>query len=330
MAYDGKLLRRAKTNLEKEQQSHQRQLDSRRQEVYLRIPRIAQIDAQLRRTTPRIIADSFRQGVDPAPALALLRQENLQLQEERAALLATVGLPADYLEDAPLCPLCGDTGWQKSGALCDCLKRHYVRAQMEELSQLLDLGSQSFETFSLDLYSTETEPYGQGISPRDNMKRNFLRCRDYARQFHRRSENLLLSGNPGLGKTFLSACIARQVSEQGFSVVYDTAAHIFSLFEAQKFGREEDGEDGVSRILRCDLLIMDDLGTEMTTAFVQSALYHIVNERLLHGSATIINTNLPPNEIGRRYSPQILSRILGEYTILPFFGDDIRKSRHSP
>ena len=150
-------------------------------------------------------------------------------------------------------------------------------------------------------------------------------CAGYAHQFGRKPANLLLFGAPGLGKTFLSAAIAREVSGEGYSVVYDTAAHIFERFEMQKFGREEGAESDVERILGCDLLILDDLGTEMTTAFVQSALYQIINTRLMERKSTILSTNLMPGEIARRYSAQIASRIEGEYQMLPFFGEDIRK-----
>ena len=138
---------------------------------------------------------------------------------------------------------------------------------------------------------------------------------------------MLLFGDPGLGKTFLSACIARVVSEDGFSVVYDTAGHIFAQFEASKFRRDDvdEPDESVERCMACDLLILDDLGTEMTTAFVQSALYQLLNSRLLAGRSTIISTNLDPDQIGRRYSAQIMSRLEGEFELLPFIGQDIRR-----
>ena len=138
------------------------------------------------------------------------------------------------------------------------------------------------------------------------MERIYDACRDYAYEFSPRSGNLLLSGDPGLGKTFLSACIARVVSETGHSVVYDTAAHIFERFEAQKFSRDETGgaDEDISRLLRCDLLIIDDLGTELTTEFVRSAFYQIVDTRLMTNKKTIISTNLSPAELSRRYAQQ--------------------------
>ena len=170
------------------------------------------------------------------------------------------------------------------------------------------------------------------MSPYQRMEKNFDACRDYAYEFSAKSGNLLLSGDPGLGKTFLSASIARVVSDAGFSVVYDTAAHVFARFEAQKFRRDDEegeAEDDVARYLKCDLLIVDDLGTEMTTAFVQSALYQIVNTRLMTGRKTIVSTNLSPDELGARYGAAIRSRIEGEYRILPFFGEDIRKLKRT-
>ena len=159
-------------------------------------------------------------------------------------------------------------------------------------------------------------------------ERNYDTCRDYAHQFSERSGNLLLFGAPGLGKTFLSTCIARVVSESGHSVVYDTACNIFDQFEAEKFHRdEESAAEDVKRYMECDLLIIDDLGTEMLTSFVQSAFYQLVNGRLMTGKKTIINTNLKLEELGQRYGAQVLSRIEGEYQRLPFIGEDIRKQK---
>ena len=245
------------------------------------------------------------------------------LQRERVQLLASLGYPADWLEEKPACTQCGDTGYVQGG-VCPCLRAYYAREQLAELSRLLPLGEDSFETFSFDWYDSTVQP-AFGVSPRENMERNFDVCRDYAYQFDRGGGNLLLSGGTGLGKTFLSACIARVVSENGFSVVYDTAASVFSRFEDAKFRRDDGGSEDADRCMKCDLLILDDLGTEMTTAFVQSALYQIVNGRLMEKRATIISTNLAPEEIGSRYGRSVLSRLEGDYEILPFFGEDIRR-----
>ena len=255
--------------------------------------------------------------------MAVLRDENLSLQAEKRELLRKMGLPEDALEETPACPLCGDTGY-RNGQVCRCLRTYYAREQQKELSRMLDLGSQSFDTFSTDWYPDRYDP-AVGVTVREHMETVYDICGDFAHQFGKRPANLLLFGAPGLGKTHLSAAIAREVSEKGFSVVYDTAGHIFAQFEQQKFGREEEADGHVDRVLNCDLLILDDLGSEMTTAFVQSALYQIINTRLMERRSTIISTNLLPGELARRYTPQIASRIEGEYTLLPFVGEDIRK-----
>ena len=325
LAYDEKILRRSMARYNEDRQRRAEAFAARQKQIFREIPRLEEIDRELRGTMSQIIASALRRGTDPMPALRVIRNQNLDLQRERSALLMEHGYEPDELEERPDCILCGDTGF-RDGTMCRCLRKYYAREQIRELSRMLDMGTASFETFDFDWYSDEVNA-NLGISPRENMEKNFDTCQDYAHQFGRRSGNLLLSGLPGLGKTFLSACIARVVSENGFSVVYDTATHIFAQFEAAKFRREEDegAAEDVDRCMNCDLLIVDDLGTEMTTSFVQSALYQIVNGRLMAGKQTIISTNLSPEEIGRRYSEQILSRIEGEYQVLLFFGEDIRR-----
>lgn len=275
----------------------------------------------------QLVAASLRKGEDAGAAVRAIRDKNLVIQQERAVLLGAMGLPEDALDPKPACPLCNDTGW-RGAQMCQCLKELCTQEQIQELSKLLDLGEQSFDTFRLDYYSQTPWP-GRGTSPRSNMDLVYEVCLNYAQKFGRFAiKNLFLTGAPGLGKTFLSACIARSVSEQGFSVVYDTAGNIFSQFETRKFQRDTQGvqeaRDETRRYLTCDLLILDDLGSELTTQFVQSALYELLNTRLVGEKHTVISSNLTMEEAARRYSPQIASRLMGEYHVLHFFGDDIR------
>ena len=321
MSYDGRLLRLAQERYEADRSIREAEQAARREAIYTS-PRLREIDEELRRTASRVLAAALRRGQDPLPEIQRLKEQNLSLQEERKGLLAELGLTETALEETPLCPLCGDTGY-RGGEICRCLKVYYVEEQRKELSKLLDLGGQSFDTFDTDWYSDQRAP-GKSKSAREHMEWVYDTCVEYAHNFGKRPANLLLFGRPGLGKTHLSAAIAREVSGKGFSVVYDTAGHVFERFEAQKFGRDE-AERDVERVLNCDLLILDDLGTEMTTSFVQSALYQLINGRLLAGKSTVISTNLDPEELGRRYGAPLLSRLEGEYQLLPFVGTDIRR-----
>ena len=330
MGYEQSVLRRATARLEAQRKAREEAQERLRSEIYAKLPRVAAIDRELRRTITQIIAASLRDGSDPVPAIGVIRDKNLSLQAEKAALLTEHGYPADALDDKPACPKCGDTGW-RGAQMCECLKKLCAQEQIQELSKLLDLGEQSFDAFRLDYYSDQVDPQ-YGRSPREAMALILRVCRQYGEGFpqypHR---NLFLYGTPGLGKTFLSACIARTVAEKGCSVVYDTAANVFARFEEKKFLRygeeaRQAGED-TRRYLACDLLILDDLGSEFTSPFVQAALYQVVNTRLIDGKHTVISSNLDPEGIRQRYSAQVASRLQGEYLCLGFLGEDIRRLR---
>ena len=217
MAYDGRVLRQATLRFDEDKQRRQEQQRQRQQQVYQQCPELESIQREIRGTMGEIIASALRRGTDPLPAIRVIRDKNLSLQRRRAELLAQLGYPEDYLSEKPRCPLCGDTGYRGDG-LCSCLKKYYAQEQIRELSRMLDIGSQSFDTFELDWYSPDRGSLPR--SPRENAQRNLNLCRDFAARFRPGRENLLLFGAPGLGKTFLSACIARVVSEDGFSVVY--------------------------------------------------------------------------------------------------------------
>ena len=264
MPYDGKILSRAMARFDEDKQRRARQFRERQQQLFAREPELADIDRRLRGTMSQIITRALKGGQDPVPAIHAIRNENLALQRRRGELLTSLGYPADYLEEKPRCARCGDAGFLPDGSMCACLRSYYAREQIAELSHMLDIGSQSFDTFRLDYYSTDRG--GLPRSPREAAQRNLEICQSFARDFRPGKQNLLLFGAPGLGKTFLSACIARVVSEDGFSVVYDTAGHIFSQFEAAKFRRDDvdEPDESVERCMACDLLILDDLGTEMT------------------------------------------------------------------
>ena len=224
------------------------------------------------------------------------------------------------------CPHCGGTGYVGS-QMCSCLEALCRREQKRELS-LFACGQSSFSDFRLDYYPDRVD--GKlGVAPRALMERNLSICQKFARDFGQHSGNLLFVGGTGLGKTMLSACIAGEVAEKGYWVCYESSAHLLSKLEKSRFNPDEQTNRQAAGFAECDLLILDDLGTELPGSFVTSALYTLINDRLMAGKATVISTNLNVDELSHRYSPQIASRLRGSFRLLPFVGEDIRvlKSR---
>ncbi|NLO48554.1 MAG: ATP-binding protein [Clostridiales bacterium] len=325
MSLDGKILGRAIERLSKRNKKHAADMLRLREEVYRKIPRIAQIDAKLSLALVDAASAALDGGADPEEAVRKVGIQNLALQAERAELMVEAGYSIDCIDEKPLCDICSDRGYIGSKP-CECLMRLYKEEQRKELSATLKLGVETFDAFNLAYYSNIPEPDSK-ISARERMENIYEACLQYALKFNKNSPNLFFTGNPGLGKTFLSTCIAKEVSEKEFSVVYDTASSVFIKLEESKFSKSQDLEELHGEIIRyyqCDLLILDDLGTEMTTAFTVSALYDLINTRLTSGKQTIISSNLSIRDIRRRYSAQIASRLEGEYMNLVFDGKDIR------
>ena len=320
MAYSEAVLHRARERLLQEKNLYEAETAARRAQVLQAYPRLREIDQALRQSVAGAVAAAFRKGEDTTAAIAALKEKNLALQREREWILASAELDESVLDPPPFCPHCGGSGYVGS-SMCECLRELCRQEQKKELSSLLG-GRESFDGFRLDLYPTEPDP-NLGVSPRQLMERTFRRCRRYAREFGAGAPSLLFTGGPGLGKTFLSACIARAVADNGFSVVYDTAGKLFSDFEAVKFGGNQ--QDLTRKYLQCDLLIIDDLGTEMTTQFTQSVLYRVLNDRLLENRPVIVSTNLSDQALRQRYSAPIASRLLGAFEVCLFLGQDIRQ-----
>lgn len=329
MSIDGKILARARARLRQRREANEESQRQRRETAYARAPRLREIDERLRATVVEAALSAMQSGGDISEALDAIREENLELQERRGMELLKCGLPMDYLEESYVCPKCHDTGYV-GDEMCSCLRELYRDEQRRELSGLLKLGEETFDSFDLTLYSAAPDP-ATGVSPRSVMETVYEMCMEYARKFSPSSLNLFLSGGTGLGKTFLSTCIAKVVSEKGYSVVYDTAASVFAKYENDKFGRgdPDDTRAEVRRLETCDLLIMDDLGTEFPTSFVSSALYTLLNTRLTTGKKTVISSNLSMGDLGGRYPAPIVSRLTGSFHVLKFAGSDIRLKKHS-
>ena len=320
MAYSKEVVQRARARLAQAKEDRESENRQHLAEAYAKVPRIREIDMLLRRTMATAAQAVFASGGDVQTAMEQAKQKNLALQQERAWLIDS-NFEEGFLDETPICDRCGGTGYMGS-AMCECLTELCRQEQKKELT-LLSGGKENFSQFRLDYYPDRVDPK-LGVSPRAIMERNFRTCRTYAATFSQNSGNLLFIGGTGLGKTFLSACIARTVADKGYSVIYETATHLFNKLEQAKFNPTEENRYEASKFTACDLLIVDDLGTEMPGQFVTAALYSLLNDRILAGKPMVISTNLNVEEMNRRYSPQIASRLHGGFTGLTFVGEDIR------
>lgn len=318
MAYSTEVIRRARERLASAKADRESENQQHLYEAYKKVPRLQQIDRLMRETMAEAAKAVFLKGIDGRAIMEQAKQTNLALQQERNDLIAQ-NFETGYLDESPICSHCGGSGYMGS-TMCECLAELCRQEQKKELT-LLHVGEGTFSQFRLDYY-----PERDNI--RAIMEKNFQNCRLYARNFSLESGNLLFSGDTGLGKTFLSACIARQVADSGFSVVYESAAHLFSKMERAKFGGNEEAQQEIRKYTQCDLLIVDDLGTEMAGQFTTSALYTLINDRILSGMPMIISTNLNTEGIEKRYSPQIASRLRGNFRRVAFLGDDIRLKKN--
>ena len=323
MAYSTEVVSRARARLAQARDDRERENREHLEIAYARQPRLKEIDRLLRMTMAQAARAVFAGG-DAQALMEQAKNENLALQREREWIIEEQFEPG-FLDESPICPICSGSGYVGS-TMCDCLAELCRQEQKKELT-FLSAGRESFDQFRLDYYSDKPDPR-LGFSPRSVMEKTFRNCRSYAYGFHEKAENLLFSGNTGLGKTFLSACIARTVADQGYSVVYESAGHLFSALEKARFEANEENRRAAAKYMECDLLIVDDLGTELQGQFVTAALYSLINDRLLESRPTIISTNLSEEELVRRYNPQIASRLRGSYKRVAFVGDDIRLLRN--
>jgi DNA replication protein DnaC len=256
--------------------------------------------------------------------MTTLKAEISTLTRQKEALLIDHGYSSDYLKPLFDCKDCEDTGFVE-GERCHCLQNELMNFAYGQSNLGHILSQENFNTYSLDYYSAEALVKGKK-SPKDIASRNYKICYDFAAKFGQTYSNLLLHGQAGLGKTFLCNSIAKEVLDQGHSVIYLTAFHLFKLISEYRFRNDDDqvSYDDIQAIYDCDLLIIDDLGTENSNSFTTSELFSLINSRLLDEKPVVISTNLSPNTLGTQYTDRIVSRIIGNYLSLGFLGSDIR------
>ena len=295
----------------------------RQKEIREKIPAYRQLEDQMREMSV-LAARAALEGSHES--MRELTEKTEQISREKKELLAQYGYPENYLDPVYTCPDCHDTGYI-GDRKCHCFQKRIVEYLYEQsnLKEILDI--ENFSHFDIAYYSDDYIEESTGLTPRDNIRRILMTAHDFCDNFGDCEQNLLLYGNTGVGKTFLTHCIAKELLSQSYTVVYLTSIGLFDILEKNKFDRELSSLEKsttVSYIMNCDLLILDDLGTELTNSFTTSQLYQVIDSRLVHKKSTIISTNLSFDDLREQYSERIFSRLTSGYTLLKVTGEDIR------
>lgn len=309
------------------QLKNQHDLEQRIRYAYRKVPRLREIDDAI----ASVSVSQARKMLDGDPkALSSLKEQLAAYRKEREDLLLRYEFPADYFEPAYSCRDCKDTGFI-GGKRCHCFKQAaidlvYTQSNLKDI-----LIRENFSTFSYDYYSDEDINPATGLSSLATVKDAVEKCHDFIRHFGEPEtfSNLYFYGDTGIGKTFLSNCVAKELLDAGYSVIYFTAFQLFDILSKGVFDKDEDAIAAHQNIYTCDLLIIDDLGTELYNSFTTSQLFLCLNERILRKKSTIISTNLEMKQLADIYSERVLSRISSNYTIIKLFGRDIRMLKRS-
>lgn len=324
MGYNKENYRRIRKEYEDKFRRAEADADARREELYREIPELRELDGRLSALGLRVMEAAMKRE-DTERALAEMRSENEKNQKLRAGILRAHGFPEDYSTPHYECDKCKDTGFVGI-TMCECMRLRLVEAGMESSGLGGLLGTQSFENYSLDYYRDDPEAFRR-------MSHYYSRIRAYAEEFtvggEHPSGSMLFLGGTGLGKTHLSTAVAKTVIGRGYDVFYNSAVGMISDYEYRRFGNGtamNTGED-TERYLECDLLIIDDLGTEVVNQFTLSCLYYVLNTRLNAKKPTLISTNLTSAELRKNYTDRIISRMLGEFDIYQFCGNDVRMQK---
>ncbi|QFJ55044.1 ATP-binding protein [Pseudobutyrivibrio xylanivorans] len=294
----------------------------RTDEVYSAIPTLSELDAEVSKVSVSSITAIFN-GENIESAAAASRRRLSELKDRRIKLMEAAGFPADYLEPPYDCPDCKDTGYI-NGKRCHCFKQAALNIVYKQSNLNNILSKENFNFFDLNVYDENYFEGNSGVSARATAQIALERAQNFVQNFKAKGGNLLLLGQTGCGKTFLSNCIAKALLDEGISVIYFTASELFKVFEEQTFKKNADMADLHDSIFDCDLLIIDDLGTEFPNNFTITKLFQCLNERLLRSKSTVISTNLSLEEMRDTYSERITSRVFSYYDAIRLIGDDIR------
>ncbi len=299
---------------------HRHELDERITEVYDAVPAIRDLDREVSTIS---VAKARARILNPEAPLDDYRERLEEIGRRRAALLKEHGYPEDYMSLRYDCPLCRDTGYVDQTP-CVCFRKAVSDLLYSEFDPGPILEKENFGTFSLGWYSDTLKDSSTGRSARELAEAARARALSFVESMGRPDNNLYIYGNTGTGKTFLTNCIARELLDRSYSVLYFSSNDYFRILGDAAFGREGRTTAHEKAILECDCLIIDDLGTERTNSFVASQFFSTINERIAKDRATIISSNLEPGKISDMYTERVFSRILTHYTFIKLIGEDIR------
>lgn len=301
-------------------------LASRKEEVSKQLPQISDLESKIGRLSVELSLAAFKAMDNREKYMESIKKQITELRVKKSELLVANGFSVDYLNLRYRCAKCKDTGFI-GVSKCSCYKQKLVQLYYKNSDLNHILKDNNFDHFSMDYYSTKKSG-DEPESPRKNMEKILSKSINFIKNFSNTSENLLFYGNSGTGKTFLSHCIAKELLDKGCFVVYRTAEELIQNLRTVMFENDSTLEE---LLLDCDLLIIDDLGTEQINDFSKTELFNILNKRLLKQKMMLISTNYTLKELSKTYSERITSRLFGNFNLCKFYGEDIRvmKNLHS-
>ena len=310
---------------EKIRQKEKSNLANRQKELKEKLPQVFEYEREINKLSLKLSMLALRKH--EKESFEKLKKEIENLRDEKDQLLAMSGYPKDYLEPIYDCPSCKDTGYIGQEK-CHCLKKEIIKLLYSQSGITRQLEEENFSTFRYDYYSSNLIG-DKPLSPRENISLIIELCKDFIEHFPEKHDNFLFKGNAGVGKTFLSNCIAKAILDKQCSVIYLTSFQLFDILEKHRFQKKYEEDNASTNIefhylFECDLLIIDDLGTEMNNSFVSSQLFLCINERLLKKKSTIISTNLSLAQLKEAYTERVTSRFIEHYHICNIYGEDIR------
>ena len=289
--------------------------------VYKLVPRIREIDKEINIFGIQNVQNILRDPHNHEKYNSEMEENLTRLEEEKRTLLKEKNIPEDFKKYEYECDACSDTGYTPDGKMCVCLKQSLINDAYSSSNIGELMKKNNFDNFKFDYYSKDKGKYSD--SPFENITRIYNRTKNFCEEFDTTDKSLFFYGTTGLGKTFLSCASAKELIEAGKTVVYVRASKLFTMFEDYKFGRLKD-KSAIDNLYDCDLLIIDDLGSEADSRLNASVLFDVFDERISKGKKFIINTNLDLKEIGKVYSMRFMSRIMENFIICNFYGEDIR------